>query len=100
MFTILTMVQTSSLQRVGLTDAVEWRDVHNSDGKHTVDGSPAVTVFAPTNRAFTRLPPKLRHFLFSPFGERVLKKLLQFHVAPEVILHAGELGIVLDGLRI
>ncbi|KAI0822649.1 hypothetical protein BC628DRAFT_654431 [Trametes gibbosa] len=79
---------TSALQRVGLTDAVEWREVPSSDGKHTVDGSPAVTIFAPTNKAFSKLPPKLKLFLFSPFGERALKKLLQFHIVPELVLHA------------
>ncbi|KAI0371796.1 hypothetical protein BV20DRAFT_965078 [Pilatotrama ljubarskyi] len=82
---------TSALQRVGLTDAVEWREVPGSDGKHTVDGSPAVTFFAPTNKAFARLPKRLRAFLFSPFGEKALKKLLQFHIVPEVVLHADYL---------
>ncbi|CDO74727.1 hypothetical protein BN946_scf184593.g9 [Trametes cinnabarina] len=79
---------TSALQRVGLTDAVEWHEVPSSEGKHTVEGSPAVTVFAPTNKAFSRLPTRLQHFLFSPFGEKVLKKLLQFHIVPELVLHA------------
>ncbi|KAI9056677.1 hypothetical protein FKP32DRAFT_1607820 [Trametes sanguinea] len=79
---------TSALQRVGLTDAVDWHNVHNSDGKDTVEGSPAVTFFAPTNRAFERLPTRLRRFLFSPFGAKALKKLLQFHIVPELVLHA------------
>ncbi|KAL1947525.1 hypothetical protein VTO73DRAFT_13249 [Trametes versicolor] len=82
---------TSALQRTGLSDAVEWREVPGSDGKHTVDGSPAVTFFAPTNRAFASLPGKLKFFLFSPLGERVLKKLLQFHIVPELVLHADYL---------
>ncbi|KAI0362768.1 hypothetical protein OH77DRAFT_86545 [Trametes cingulata] len=85
---VMPFLQTSALQRVGLTDAIEWREVPSSDGKHTVDGSPAVTFFAPTNKAFARLPRKLRGFLFSPFGEKALKKLLQFHIVPEVVLHA------------
>lgn len=55
-----------------------------------MDGSPAVTFFAPTNRAFASLPGKLKFFLFSPLGERVLKKLLEFHIVPELVLHAGE----------
>ncbi|KAI0781244.1 hypothetical protein BD413DRAFT_25060 [Trametes elegans] len=79
---------TSALQRTGLTDAVEWREVPSDDGKHTVDGSPAVTFFAPSNKAFAKLPRNLRFFLFSPFGEKALKKLLQFHIVPELILHA------------
>ncbi len=56
-----------------------------------MQGSPAVSVFAPTNKAFSRLPPKLKLFLFSPFGEKALKKLLQFHVVPEAVLHSGML---------
>ncbi|KAI0710398.1 hypothetical protein C8T65DRAFT_648223 [Cerioporus squamosus] len=78
---------TSALQRVGLTDAVEWRNVEGG----TVDGSPAVTFFAPTNKAFQRLPRDLRLFLFSPFGEKALKKLLQYHVVPEFVLHTNYL---------
>ncbi|EMD38694.1 hypothetical protein CERSUDRAFT_94231 [Gelatoporia subvermispora B] len=79
---------TSALQRVGLTDEVEWRYVHGSDGeKGAVEGSSAVTFFAPSNSAFKRLPPRLRTFLFSPFGERVLKKLLQYHIVPNAIIH-------------
>jgi hypothetical protein len=29
-------------------------------------------------------------FLFSPFGERILKKLLQFHIVPDYIVHTGK----------
>ncbi|KAI0637277.1 hypothetical protein C8Q77DRAFT_1155122 [Trametes polyzona] len=90
-FTEQFSVLTSALQRVGLTGDIEWREVPNADGKHTVDGSPAVTFFAPTNKAFARLPKRLKFFLFSPLGEKVLKKLLQFHVVPEVVLHADYL---------
>ncbi|KAK7693118.1 hypothetical protein QCA50_002684 [Cerrena zonata] len=80
---------TSAIQRVGLSDAIEWRYVRGEDGeKGTVQGSPSNTVFVPTNKAFKKLPRKLQLFLFSPFGEHVLKKLLQFHVVPEFILHS------------
>ncbi|OCH95262.1 FAS1 domain-containing protein [Obba rivulosa] len=79
---------TSALQRVDLTDEVEWRHVRGSDDKEwTLEGSPAVTFFAPSNGAFKKLPPKLKGFLFSPFGERALKKILQYHIVPETILH-------------
>ena len=63
---------------------MEWR---SSEG--SVAGSPAVTFFAPINKAFARLPRKLRLFLFSPFGEKVLKRLLQFHIVPEFVLHSS-----------
>lgn len=49
-----------------------------------------MTLLAPTNRAFARLPPDLRHFLFSPFGTRALKKILQYHVIPEYVLYSSE----------
>ncbi|KAI1790733.1 FAS1 domain-containing protein [Ganoderma leucocontextum] len=75
---------TSALQRVGLTDELDFRNVE--DG--SIEGSPAVSVFAPSNKAFSRLPPKLKLFLFSPFGEKALKKLLQFHIVPEAVLHS------------
>ena len=48
-----------------------------------------MSVFAPTNKAFSRLPHKLKLFLFSPFGEKALKKLLQFHIVPKAVLHSG-----------
>ncbi|CAL1703927.1 unnamed protein product [Somion occarium] len=79
---------TSAVQRVGLGDAIEWRYVPGKDGsKGSVQGSPSTTVFVPTNKAFATLPKKLKTFLFSPFGEHVLKKLIQFHIVPELIVH-------------
>ena len=84
--------QTSALQRVGLTDATDWRYVPGEgDQKGTIEGSPSTTIFAPSNRAFHKLPLKLRLFLFSPFGEKVLSKLLKFHIIPDVIVHSGTL---------
>jgi len=49
-----------------------------------------VTVFAPTNRAFEKLPRKLKLFLFSPFGERILQKLLRYHIVPDMAFFSGE----------
>ena len=65
---------------------MEWRKVPAG----TVDGSPAVSFFAPTNKAFEKLPHGLRRFLFSPFGEKALKKLLQYHIIPEFVLHTSK----------
>ncbi|KAI0075460.1 FAS1 domain-containing protein [Panus rudis PR-1116 ss-1] len=88
-FTESFSIFTSAIQRVGLSDAIEWHYVPGEgDSKGTLEGSPAVTVFAPSNKAFKKLPPDLRAFLFTPFGERALKKLLQFHIVPEYILHS------------
>jgi len=73
-------ILTSTLQRSNLTELVDLRYVH----KKGIEGSSLVTVFAPTNRAFEKLPRRLKLFLFSPFGERVLQKLLRYHIVPEV----------------
>ncbi|TDL27095.1 FAS1 domain-containing protein [Rickenella mellea] len=82
---------TSALQRVGLSSEVEFRYRH--DKSHEVaftafEGTPVTTFFAPSNLAFNRLPKKLQLFLFSPFGERALKKLLQYHVVPKIVFHS------------
>ena len=60
----------------------------NKDSK-TLEGNPAVTIFAPTNDAFKHLPFRLKLFLFSPLGHRALKKILSYHVVPDFILHTS-----------
>ena len=86
--------QTSAIQHVNGTDAIDWHWVRDSK---TLEGSPAVTVFAPTNEAFHVLPRRLKFFLFSPFGHRALKKILAYHVVPEFIFHTSEFSIVATG---
>ncbi|KAG6841211.1 hypothetical protein C0991_000873 [Blastosporella zonata] len=79
---------TSAVQRTGLTDLLDLRYIHGKKGERgKLEGATAVTVFAPTNRAFKELPNKLRLFLFSPFGTRVLRKLLEYHIAPGLVFH-------------
>lgn len=46
------------------------------------------TLFAPNNDAFQRLGPKANAFLFSRFGLKYLKALLQYHVVPENTLYS------------
>jgi uncharacterized surface protein with fasciclin (FAS1) repeats len=87
---------TSALQRTGLTADVNWEWKH-SDRK--MSGTKAVTFFAPSNRAFERLPFRLRRFLFSPFGTHALRKLLQFHVVPDLVLHSDYIHNVTDSAR-
>ena len=78
---------------MGLTDDIDLHYVRGLDGhKGHFEGASTVTVFAPTNRAFEVLPEKLRLLLFSPFGAPALKKLLQFHIVPDLVLHSGELN--------
>ncbi|KIY64965.1 FAS1 domain-containing protein [Cylindrobasidium torrendii FP15055 ss-10] len=76
---------SSAIQRSGLTEATDilYRFDRPSD---EFEGARTVTAFVPTNHAFERLPKKLQLFLFSPFGERALKKILQFHVVPDIAL--------------
>lgn len=79
-------VQTSALQRSKLTDHLDLRYTHGKG----LEGASLVTIFAPTNRAFESLPAKLQLFLFSPFGERVLQKLLQYHIVPGAAVHSSK----------
>ncbi|KAH9449518.1 hypothetical protein Pst134EB_020345 [Puccinia striiformis f. sp. tritici] len=43
------------------------------------------TVFAPTNHAFRSLGPEANAFLFSPFGQHILRYVLSYHIVPDVI---------------
>jgi uncharacterized surface protein with fasciclin (FAS1) repeats len=78
-------ILTSALQRSWLTHDLDLRWVRDKG----LTGASLVTIFAPTNRAFEALPKKLQYYLFSPFGERVLKKLLQYHVVPNTVVHSN-----------
>ena len=79
-------LQTSTLQRSNLTELLDIRYVHGKG----FEGSNLVTVFAPTNHAFEKLPRKLKLFLFSPFGERILQKLLRYHIVPDLAFFSGK----------
>ncbi|KAH7889862.1 FAS1 domain-containing protein [Phlebopus sp. FC_14] len=82
---------TSAIQRVGLTGAIDRWHAPGEDGeKGGFYGATSTTFFAPTSGAFQRLPKKLRLFLFSSFGEGALKKLLEFHIVPNFVLHSGD----------
>jgi len=80
---------TTALQKVSGTGAVAWEFSGKlSKEKHhpVFVGNPAVTAFVPTREAFDKLPDKLQFFLFSPFGERVLAKVLSYHVVPDYVI--------------
>ncbi|RXW24137.1 hypothetical protein EST38_g1695 [Candolleomyces aberdarensis] len=80
---------TSALQRTGLTDNLDLRYVWDkSEKKGHLEGTTAVTVFAVPNKVFDHLPERVRHFLFSPFGTRALRKLLEYHIVPGVVTHS------------
>ncbi|KAI9656680.1 MAG: hypothetical protein M1831_004590 [Alyxoria varia] len=46
------------------------------------------TLFAPSNDAFSKLGPRINGFLFSRYGLKYLKGLLQYHVAPKRTLYS------------
>ena len=46
------------------------------------------TFFAPSNFAFKKLGPKINAFLFSQYGLKYLKALLEYHVVPENTLYS------------
>ncbi|KAI6126217.1 hypothetical protein EV401DRAFT_1935076 [Pisolithus croceorrhizus] len=78
---------TSAIQRVHLTGAIDrWHVPEEDDERSGFHGATATTFFAPTAAAFHHLPRKLQLFLFSPIGERALKKLLEFHIIPNFVL--------------
>jgi uncharacterized surface protein with fasciclin (FAS1) repeats len=49
------------------------------------------TLFAPTNFAFKKLGPKINAFLFSKFGEKYLKALLEYHIVANQTLYSDAL---------
>lgn len=46
------------------------------------------TLFAPSNFAFQKLGPKINAFLFSQYGQKYLKALLEYHVVPSNTLYS------------
>ncbi|TIA96753.1 hypothetical protein E3P89_03162 [Wallemia ichthyophaga] len=66
---------TSALQKVGLAEELDL----SLDGK---TGNGQLTINAPLNSAFERLPPKVLGFFFSPMGSRALRHLLEYHIVP------------------
>lgn len=46
------------------------------------------TFFAPTNFAFQKLGPRINAFLFSEYGRKYLKALLEYHVVPKNTLYS------------
>ncbi|KAG1749135.1 uncharacterized protein EDB91DRAFT_835831 [Suillus paluster] len=78
---------TSAIQRVDLTGELDrWWTPGKNGGHGSFVGAQITTFFAPTSGAFQRLPNKLRLFLFSPFGAKALKKLLEYHIVPNFVL--------------
>lgn len=79
---------TSAVQRLHATHYYSWEfDPKESKRDHPVfHGVGLATNFAPDNLAFGKLPEGLKRFLFSPFGGRVLAKILMYHYVPHTLL--------------
>lgn len=67
---------------LGLTRTKLFKDL--KDTPHT-----GGTFFAPSNRAFAKLGAKVNAFLFSKYGNKYLKALLQYHVVYNATLYSN-----------
>jgi len=84
---------TSAIQGTHGRHYLDWQYTGNFSHPPTKDGSDfkgtgLATFFLPDNKAFLELPLKLKIFLFSPFGETALKKVLAYHYIPNTLLHS------------
>lgn len=66
-----------ALTKTGLLSAIN--DTANHSGG---------TLFAPSNFAFQRLGPRINAFLFSSYGQKYLKALLEYHVVANQTLYS------------
>ncbi|KAG8528693.1 uncharacterized protein KY384_006380 [Bacidia gigantensis] len=65
------------LEKTGLFKAINDTSTHNGG-----------TIFAPSNFAFQKLGPKINAFLFSKYGLKYLKALLEYHVVQDQTLYS------------
>jgi hypothetical protein len=79
---------TSAVQKLRAEHYYEWQyDHEKSKPDHPVfTGFGLATNFAPDNFAFAHLPEGLKRYLFSPFGGKVLAKILMYHYVPKTLL--------------
>nr|ODN92597.1 hypothetical protein L203_00876 [Cryptococcus depauperatus CBS 7841] len=86
---------TSAVQKLNQRHTLDWGydHEHSKPGKLKFHGTPLATLFAPTNSAFLLLPPKLKFYLFSPFGEKALGKLLAYHYILDTLLLSETLHV-------
>jgi uncharacterized surface protein with fasciclin (FAS1) repeats len=85
-------ISSLAILKTNLQNTVEFNSQYkkNKDLGHHNDrhgkGSPVSTFFIPTNEAWEKLPKELIAYLFSPFGERTLRKLLAWHTLPNTVV--------------
>ncbi|KAF2830066.1 FAS1 domain-containing protein [Ophiobolus disseminans] len=66
------------LGKTGLFDKINSTDYPHEGG----------TFFAPSNFAFQKLGPRINAFLFSKYGEKYLKALLEYHIVVDQTLYS------------
>jgi len=79
---------TSAVGKLDYKEQLEWTYDRNASepGNATHSGTGLLTLFAANNAAFARLPSKLGFYLFSPWGEQALRKIISYHISPNVLL--------------
>jgi uncharacterized surface protein with fasciclin (FAS1) repeats len=79
---------TSAVQKLEAKKYYDWTYDHENSkpGHPAFKGYGLATNFAPDNFAFAKLPEGLKRYLFSPFGGRVLAKILMYHYVPDTLL--------------
>jgi len=58
------------------------------DGLNSTTNHLGGTLFAPSNWAFTKLGPRINAFLFSEYGRKYLKALLEYHIVANQTLYS------------
>lgn len=72
-----------STLELGLSKTGIYDKINNTESKHN-----GGTFFAPNNFAFKKLGPRANAFLFSKYGEKYLKALLEYHIVPDQTLYS------------
>lgn len=72
-----------STLELALTKTGIFEQMNNSDYEHN-----GGTFFAPNNFAFKKLGPRANAFLFSKYGEKYLKALLEYHIVVDQTLYS------------
>jgi uncharacterized surface protein with fasciclin (FAS1) repeats len=72
-----------STLELGLTKTGLFEHINNTDHEHN-----GGTFFTPSNYAFKKLGPRANAFLFSKYGEKYLKALLEYHIVVDQTLYS------------
>jgi uncharacterized surface protein with fasciclin (FAS1) repeats len=73
-----------STLELGLGKTDLWDKLNSTEDSHT-----GGTLFAPSNFAFQKLGPRINAFLFSTYGQKYLKALLEYHFVVNQTLYSN-----------